>query len=237
MNLRRSLSTHMVKIERNETDLSKAAVASLERERRKVGGNYNTSEVNEALQEMFHEKCYICENNAVTSWQIEHLVPHRGNTDLKFSWDNLFLSCAHCNNIKQDRYDPILDCTKTDVDEKIAFRKIGYFGVKEELTFTPIVHTTEIDNTCRLLIDAYYGSTAQKIAEAKFIRKSLRDELTKFKNYVRDYVQSSGKRKDELFCTIKHELSPMSPFAAFKRWLIRDHADMYGDLLNCWKEK
>ncbi|MBO6179525.1 MAG: HNH endonuclease [Selenomonadaceae bacterium] len=224
----------MVKIERLESELSEKAVASLEREKAKASGSYNTPEVNEALQDMFYGKCYICENKKVTSWQIEHLVPHRGNKDLKFSWDNLFLSCAHCNNIKNDRFEPIWDCTKEDVDEHIAFRKEGYFGKDEKYLFSPLDDAIETQNTCKLLNEAYYGSTTQKQVEAKFIRKELRDELGRFKNYVRDYMYETGRTKDELLCTIRSELSASSPFAAFKRWLIRDN-DKYAELLNCWK--
>ena len=52
--------------------------------------------------------------------------------ELKFGWDNLFLACAHCNNIKSDNYEHILDCTKVDVDELIAFRKKGtFYGMKK----------------------------------------------------------------------------------------------------------
>ena len=82
---------------------------------------------------MFHGKCYICENKeGISSFQIEHLKPHRENADLKYDWNNLFWSCAHCNNIKNAKYDPILDCTQVEVDRKIAFRKEGYFGIQKD---------------------------------------------------------------------------------------------------------
>lgn len=226
----------MVKIDRRDTKSAKAAIASLAREREKSSGTYNTDEVNDALQEIFHGKCYICENKDVSSWQIEHLIPHKEDPALKFDWDNLFLSCAHCNNTKLGKYDPILDCTQIEPDEYIAFRKVGYFGTDETLEFEALNQLPETQNTCALLEDVYYGHTPQKRAEARFIRKKLRDELTKFKNYVRDYADAAGSQKDELFCTIQKELKGNSPFAAFKRWLIRDHQDKYGDLMNCWKE-
>lgn len=64
--------------------------------------------------------CYICENKQITSYQIEHLAPHHGNMDLKFDWNNLFLACAHCNNAKLDKFDPIIDCTKENVEELMS---------------------------------------------------------------------------------------------------------------------
>ena len=70
----------MVKFEREETEKAKRAIASLQKAK---------------------------ENG--TSNQIEHLQSHRGNMDLKYDWNNLFWACAHCNNIKLDTFEPILD--------------------------------------------------------------------------------------------------------------------------------
>lgn len=111
----------MIKIERKETEKAQKAVRSLQEAKDKKG-SYNTPEVNAALREMFHGKCYICENNQITSFQIEHLQPCRDNVELKYNWNNLFLACAHCNNTKLDKYEPILDCTKENIEEAIKWR-------------------------------------------------------------------------------------------------------------------
>ncbi|MBR1740781.1 MAG: HNH endonuclease [Lachnospiraceae bacterium] len=42
------------------------------------------------------------------------------NLNLKYDWNNLFLACAHCNNMKSAKYEPILDCSKIDVDRMEA---------------------------------------------------------------------------------------------------------------------
>ena len=105
----------MIKVERKSSEKAEKAIESLRREKAR-SGSYNTPEVNAALREMFHGKCYICENKQITSYQIEHLVSHRGNADLKYDWNNLFLACAHCNNTKLDKYEPIIYCTKENVD-------------------------------------------------------------------------------------------------------------------------
>ena len=74
----------MVKIERKGTPKAQAAIASLKSEKVKPSGTYNTPEVNDALQEMFAHKCYLCEQKGLKSIQIEHLVPHHDDIDLKF---------------------------------------------------------------------------------------------------------------------------------------------------------
>lgn len=192
---------------------------------------YNTPEVNAALLEMFHGKCYICENKQITSYQIEHLYPHHGNMDLKYNWENLFLSCAHCNNTKLDKYDPILDCTKENVEKRIAFRKRGYFGIEEELIFEALDADEETINAQKLLQEVYYGATPQKKIEAKILRRTLRKELSEFKEYVREYQEAEGEEREDLRYLLKQQLGDSSPFAAFKRWLIKDNKETYQELL------
>ena len=92
----------MVKIERTNGENAKIAIASLEKEKQKKNGNYNASEIFDAINEIFHGKCYLCEQRGF--YQVEHLIPHKGNKDLEFEWNNLFLACPHCNNIKRDKY-------------------------------------------------------------------------------------------------------------------------------------
>lgn len=215
----------MIKIKRRVTEKVQKAIADLQ-EAQRTAGDYNTPNVNAALREMFYGKCYICENNKVTSYQIEHLNAHRGDKKLKYDWNNLFLSCAHCNNTKLGKYEPILDCTEDYVERLIAFRKEGYFGTDEKLEFVPQIEEDEkVNNTVSLLKDVYYGTTPQKQMEAKIMRTTLRKELSEFKEYVREYQEAEDEQeKEDLACTLKRELRDSSAFVAFKRWLIWDNA-------------
>lgn len=79
----------MIRVERKMTEKAKKAIESLQKAKTK-NNTYNTLEVNIALKEMFHGKCYICENKEITSYQIEHLFSHHGDKDLKYDWGNLF---------------------------------------------------------------------------------------------------------------------------------------------------
>lgn len=219
----------MIKIERKVTEKAQRAIMALQEARRR-NSTYNTPEVYAALQELFHGKCYICENKDSTSYQIEHLYPHGENADLKYDWNNLFLACAHCNNTKLAKYDPIINCTEKNVEELIAFRKKGYFGTEEELLFEPLDFEKETINTQQLLQDVHYGTTPQKKVEAKILRKSLRKELSVFKEYVREYQEAEDAEKEDLACLLKLQLGDSSSFAAFKRWLIRDHRERFPEL-------
>jgi len=70
--------------------------------------DYQSGVVFEILAEDCHNKCYICEDKPTTI-NVEHIIPHRGDPELQFDWNNLFLACGHCNNIKGEKYDEILD--------------------------------------------------------------------------------------------------------------------------------
>lgn len=220
----------MVKFERHMTEKAGLAIQSLADAKSK-NASYNTPEVNAALVEMFHKKCYICENKIITSYQIEHLIPHRKDNELKYDWNNLFLSCAHCNNTKLGKYDPILDCTKENIDAVIAFRKEGYFGCDETLTFEALDERPETKNTVSLLNAVYYGNTPQKKMEATILRRNLRKDLSEFKEKVREYKEAEGEDKEDLEMLIKKELKNSSAFTAFKRWLIKDNKDYYPELM------
>ena len=220
----------MIKVERKSSEKAEKAIESLRREKAR-SGSYNTPEVNAALREMFHGKCYICENKQITSYQIEHLVSHRGNADLKYDWNNLFLACVHCNNTKLDKYEPIIDCTKENVEALIAFRRTGYFGTDEKLLFEKLDDRIEVENTIKLLQEIYYGSTPQKKMESTILRRMLRKEFSAFKEYVREYHEAEDEEKEDLKYLLQKELRDSSPFAAFKRWLIRDNREVYAELL------
>ncbi len=73
----------------------------------------------------FNNKCYVCNLGELTIIQIEHLKLHKNGTlkELKFDWENLFLSCPHCNSIKNNpKYDcKVLDCFKEDPEKAINF--------------------------------------------------------------------------------------------------------------------
>ena len=186
----------MIRVERIDTEKTRKAQEILQKAK-KTDSGYNKQEVNEALRQVFHRKCYLCEDNDVKSYEIEHLKPHKGNLDLKYEWNNLFLSCRHCNNTKSDKYEPILDCTIEDVDICIAFRKKGYWGINETFVFDVLEEREEVINTAKLLDVIYSGTTPQKKMEAANLCADLRKNLAEFKEYVREYMQSDDEVEKE----------------------------------------
>lgn len=113
----------MVKVERTFP-----APASLAKEAEKKSGSYSEKDVMEQLRHDFNDKCYICEIKGLQDPQVEHLLPHKNGKyhDRKFDWNNLFWSCGHCNNVKnQEKYDAgIIDCCREDPERYLNFRLI-----------------------------------------------------------------------------------------------------------------
>mgnify|MGYP002579749792 FL=1 len=109
-----------------KVDRTFPAPKSLETEAKKKNGSYTEKDVVDQLLRDFHKKCYICEINDLQDPQVEHLLPHKNGKypERKFDWNNLFLSCGHCNSVKnQKKYDEgIIDCCKVDPEKLLTFR-------------------------------------------------------------------------------------------------------------------
>ncbi|WEA38042.1 HNH endonuclease [Lysinibacillus fusiformis] len=196
---------------------------SLQIERSKINGSYSSTDVLERLKSDFKDKCYICETKNPTSINVEHLIPHRGDKSLKFKWDNLFWSCAHCNNIKLAKYDNILDCTNAEekVEESIKL-KIDPYPLTE-IEVIPLRNDEKVDDTVELLKKVYNGNTALKTIESEYIRDLLLKEILQFCNYLSELISSqTTTKKQYYYMLVKESLDSSSPFASFKRWIVKD---------------
>jgi len=127
----------------------------LEIEKNKANGSYTCGDVVERVKADFFNKCYLCEEKAPTAVQVEHFRPHRGNSALKFDWNNLFYACAHCNGVKGARFDHILDCTQDSprIVDQIDF-DIRPFP-KEVPLIKALSESTEVLNTVEFLKAIY----------------------------------------------------------------------------------
>lgn len=201
----------------------------LDYEKNKKSGDYNQKEVWDVLVTDFRHKCYICENDRASSLNIEHKISHQGNRELMFKWENLFLSCEHCNGIKSTKYDNILDCTNesNDVENWIRY-KIDPYPMKY-VEIESLKNDIRVDKTVELLLKVYNGTTHQKNTEADNIRECLLDELLAFQQLLRIYYdrRSNGEEKLIAKSGIRKCLDSNSAFTAFKRWIVKDSDKLY----------
>ena len=101
---------------------------------------------------------------------------------------------------------------------------------KTAAMIVPIPTLPRLCKTARQVTAAYYGTTPQKKIEAQIIRKTLRQNLSNFKEYVREYQETEDKEeKEDIGYLLKKELRDSAAFAAFKRWLIWDN-EMFSEI-------
>jgi len=199
----------------------------LEIEKSKKDGSYACDDVELRLKNDFHNKCYLCEEKEISTINIEHFKPHKGNKDLKFDWNNLFWSCGHCNNTKlaKKEFDLILNCTnpKHKILEMIRF-DIKPFPF-EEAKITARFDEPIIQNTVMLLQMIYNGSTNHKEIEGANIRQKLIEEIRDFGILLSDYFDDTHLEyeKNEIKQRIRRKLSPQSAFTAFKICIVQEN--------------
>ena len=184
-----------------------------------------------AIVEDCFGKCYICENDTATTLNVEHRVPHRGKDSIKYDWRNLFLSCGHCNSIKSDSYDDIIDPTQRDPEDCIAL-SLETNTLMENVKIEALVGDKSVLQTVALLGFVYNGGTTViKDLESAHLRNTLSFCLARFYQYIEAYRKEPELGYDVI---IKKEISRSSAFSAFKRGIVRNDAELslkFGELI------
>lgn len=206
-------------------DKSPVAPASLAVEKAKgASGSYRGADVVEQLKTDFHDKCYICELKGLQDPQIEHLRPHKGNIDLKFDWNNLFWSCSHCNNVKNQRkYDgKIINCCQEDPEKHISCQ---YARNNVEITALDDEITSQM--TAELINETFnLQNTGMRVVTAAYRIKALQKEMNIFFNELQRYENDkTPMNKRRVIVRLKRSAT----FAAFKRSYIRNNEE-YAEL-------
>ncbi|MBY8032518.1 hypothetical protein KW481_03075 [Vibrio fluvialis] len=194
--------------------------AWLLRQKGLAAGKYDSDDILEQLATDFKNKCYICEDK-VKSIRIEHFRPKVLGDDEKFDWFNLFNSCDHCNAIKSDDYQQLIDCTKTYPDRKIRFEIEPLNNRGEQVVLTKLDDELHED-TINLLNAVYRGTNKRKQIEAQNIVSDLIEEINDFQDLIADYFESPEDHEIE---DIHFQLNNESKFTAFKRWIVLNNSD------------
>lgn len=201
----------------------------LEVEKSKNNGNYKCGDVLQRLKDEFHNKCYICEQKRPTTINVEHFIPHNNrDKDLKFDWENLFLSCGHCNKIKGTKYTNILRCTDEMDNVSTRLKYIFEFFPIKKVKIVVLEDIEKVKNTRNLLNAVYNGKTLIARLEAENLRVALCNELLDLQEKLSQYFRvSNPPEKVKLHSTIVAHLSSKSAFTAFKHWLVKNDDKYY----------
>jgi hypothetical protein len=196
-------------------------------EKGKKSGDYKCGDVLKRLKTDFKNKCYICEQKAPITINVEHFVSHKGDNNLKFDWNNLFWSCGHCNNSKLGSYDNLLNCTvSSDNVEMAIYYNLNCFPV-EKPSFETLNDDVKTLQTKELLEAVYLGTTKLKKIESANLRDAVLREIESFQKWLKAYFESNEEEmKAYALLQIKEHLCNASAFTAFKRWIIRDNPSL-----------
>lgn len=193
---------------------------------------YNTVEIVEILAKIFHEKCYLCEQNSLSDPEIEHLDPHENDESKKFNWHNLYYACSRCNSIKGSTHRNILDCcdSSTEIFKSLRFTLPGFPDDNLRIEATSEYLNEKTINTAILLERCYNdaatglrGITRSTLIEKIFAHYS---DLLQLRITILDVKSASSQIE-----TAKERLAVMFdssfPFSAIWKWYILNDRKLY----------
>lgn len=213
----------MVKVERTPEP-----PASLAIEKAKPNGSYKKDDVVNQLFSDFCGKCYLCEMNELQSIEVEHLLPHHNgsNRDRMFDWNNLFLSCSHCNSVKnRTQYESnVVDCCSVDPETIIQQEFLD-----GKVTVTPLSNTAIAITTASLVKDCFeLRNTAIRTKECQTKIRALQKTMTILYKELEKY---QSDRTEQTVRTLRAMLNRDYKFAGFTRTYVRNHIEAYPDLV------
>ncbi|WP_326470888.1 HNH endonuclease [Enterobacter wuhouensis] len=184
---------------------------------------YNHVTVVNALETIFHGKCYLCEQGNLMDPEIEHFIPHRGIAAIKYDWDNLFLACSRCNSIKSDSYENLLDCTDDNFDVFSEIVHLAGNAITSGVQVYPRRKraSRKVLNTVELIDKCFNSSTTGLRGITKVnLTEKLQEELYYFTGWRMKLVSArstlaeiqEAKEKLAAMCSVSY------PFSVFWRW-------------------
>ncbi len=197
--------------------------------------SYRTQPIYDALENLFYNKCYLCETQRPDprNFEIEHFIAHGGDETLKYSWANLYLACGGtCNQYKGNK-EILNPCNpKEDVEQLIKYE----FTIE----LTPEFYPAEPENkkaviTCQLLHKIHNGDDAKSMRKTFDLRQAIQIRADQLKNAIITFYRS-GKSGDDFnehkaLEKIKQICSRQKPYTMLMRTIVIQHmksADITG---------
>lgn len=194
---------------------------------------YNNEDVKSKLNEIFYKKCYICEQKNITDINVEHLKSHKGNKELKFCWENLFLACSHCNLAKGTKYDEILDYTTDDVEDLMVISYIDNDLSSEILIEPTVAENSKLINTILLLKRCYNGDENFRRFETENLREKIK---TEYNNFLKLLLEYSNTNNEKILSELEDELKSSSEFSAIKKSIVNKYPNLLKKLNNVYNK-
>ncbi|MDR1831106.1 MAG: HNH endonuclease [Fusobacteriaceae bacterium] len=166
-----------------------------------------------------HNKCYICEDSE-SELNVDHIKPQSkySEPEYAFGWDNLLPACKnHCNALKGNAYENIINPTVIDPEQKIRLSLDDRWIAVE-----PLDGELDTQETVALLNRIYNATGASVNWRVKCAK--LRGKVQKKVNVFLSYTENAGNSTYDAL--IMQEIDRSSPFAAFKREIVRNDPEL-----------
>ena len=193
--------------------------------------SWTGSDVLHSLRQAFYDKCYICETKDPLSLNVEHFDAHMDDVDKMYDWNNLFLACARCNNIKRHLFNNLINCTDAGLD---ALRLIRHAP-----PVTPFAKTLTIEPTngeastieTALLIRKVFteDNTGNKDITGTYLRKRVYKRYSLLLSFINIYIDedSLDSEKKDAILRIENLMKKSQEYSAFLRWAVIDSPELF----------
>jgi hypothetical protein len=183
--------------------------------------DYHSKEIISILKNMFHGKCYLCEND-VPHPVVEHFIPHEGNKELEHAWNNLYYACPRCNTIKHVEKD-LLDCCDPSVDVSKSIKCLCSSVVDDDIKVESQNNDEKTMNTADLLRRCYNeNNTGTKSISREFLHESIYDGYCSFLKHrvILKNKDALLSKKTDALEHLKNMVKDSYPFSIFWKWHI-----------------
>lgn len=205
----------------------------------KYNERYKIEDIKEALNTIYHSKCAYCEQRIEQS-HIEHYRPKKIYYWLVYSWDNLILACATCNQFKGVKFE-INGTLASFISNNLNIENIHTSSNSYNLTEFPEMINPEISDPLgkiRFLqngnIESDYEDFDYTIKTCKIDRSDLNDQRRRLLDIFREDITSilveNNNLNDQKVAIetivskfIRNSKNPQLQFLAFRKFALSKH--------------
>ncbi|MEK7989538.1 MAG: HNH endonuclease [Thiotrichaceae bacterium] len=199
----------------------------------KMGKNYRTETILDALDMIFLKKCYLCEVDQIIEgvFEVDHFKPKAIYPELEYEWNNLYLCCETCNLSKADT-DNLLDPCKDDVENMIFYTHDYEEGQRQYIPHFFVSNiddenNTQLDNTINLLEKIHNNKKGKLSIRASLLRLTISTRRALMMDAYAEYRTAldtdDNVKRQQAINKLKSAVSKHSPFTMLMRYTAKKY--------------
>jgi len=177
--------------------------------------DYDGEDVKKQLLADQHDKCYLCERNRDTDFEIEHHKSEHNFPGLVQDWDNLYMGCSYCNKKKSDSFDNTLVPKDYNLEDEIE-QSIDFANKKA--VFLPRVDDEQHNETIELLCRIYNGTKRLRTFKEERFFEQVLGVVNRFADLIKKYQENPSLDNKK---AVSDELAIDKEMLGFKYWMVK----------------